>query len=328
MINNNLKEFAGKKVVDWDEAKGIQNPEQNNYRISVDYETETPWLDRFAAFLDDPNAAKVTGFIVGNWGEVASGDTSAVVVEALTAARDVLPNLTALFLADITFEECEISWIVQSDVSPLFGAYPRLEQFRIRGGQGLRFGALQHEHLKSLTLETGGLPGAALREIMAANLPALEHLELWLGDSSYGWDGSIDDLAPLFDGSLFPNLRYLGLRNSEITDEIAIVLAQSPLLQRVRVLDLSMGTLSDAGAEALLTSPYIKNLEKLDIHHHYLSDEMVSRLTGVPAPAPAAQPPLEGIDANLTHSPGLGIEVDASEPEGDDSEDRYVAVGE
>ena len=304
MIDANLTEFAGKKVTDWSETEGIQNPEQNAYRISVDFDSETTWGDRFAAFLDDPNAAKVTGFIVGNWGEVASGDTSAVVVEALTAARDALPNLTALFLGDIAFEESEISWIVQSDAATLFAAYPHLEQFRVRGGEGLRFGALQHEHLKSLIVETGGLPAAALREIMAADFPALEHLELWLGESNYGWDGSIDDLAPLFNGSVFPNLRSLGLRNSAITDEIAIALAQSPLLQRVRVLDLSMGTLSDTGAEALLTSPHLKNLAKLDIHHHYLSDEMVSRFTG------------------------LGIEVDVSEAEGADSEDRYVAVGE
>ena len=327
-MNDNLTEFAGKKVADWDDAKGIQNPEQITYRISVEFDSDTKWLDRFAAFLEDANAAQVTGIIVGTWGDVATGETPAVVVEALTAARDALPNLTALFLGDITFEESEISWIVQSDVSPLFAAYPRLEQFRVRGGQGLRFGALQHAHLKSLIVETGGLPGVALREIMAANLPALEHLELWLGTEEYGWDGAVADLAPLFDGSLFPNLRYLGLRNSQISDEIAVALVNAPIMQRIRVLDLSMGTLTDAGAAALLTSPYIKNLDKLDIHHHYLSEEMVSRFTGVPAPGAAAQPPLAEIDSHLVHSPGLGIEVDGSERLDDDPEDRYVAVGE
>ena len=332
-IHEHVKEFAGKQVVEWDEERGIADPERSNYRISLDWDAAEEgqlWTDKFAAFLEDPNAERVTGLIVGNWGEVSTGDSSETVVEALTAAREQLPNLTALFLGDVTTEESEISWIVQSDVSPLFSAYPRLEVFCVRGGQGLRFGALSHAYLKSLTVETGGLPVEPLREILSAQLPALEHLELWLGTEEYGWNGSLIDLMPLLQGGLFPNLQALGLRDSEIADELAAALANAPILHRIRVLDLSLGTLSDTGAEALLSSPYLprtdksdlppslplagkvtvipSRLEKLDVHHHYLSEEMMRRLEALP------------------------IRVDVSERQEEDEyrgeRYRYVAVGE
>jgi hypothetical protein len=80
------------------------------------------------------------------------------------------------------------------------------------------------------------------------------------------------------------------------------------VLQRIRSLDLSLGTLSDAGAGALLASPAVARLERLDVHHHYCSPAVVARLEG------------------------LGISVDASEPqEADESGGevyRYVAVSE
>ena len=46
------------------------------------------------------------------------------------ALADRLPALEALFLGDITFEQQEISWIQQSDISPLFLAFPRLRVLR------------------------------------------------------------------------------------------------------------------------------------------------------------------------------------------------------
>jgi hypothetical protein len=131
---------------------------------------------------------------------------------------------------------------------------------------------------------------------------------LWLGTDNYGATTTMADLEPLFAGTLFPTLRYLGLRNSDLEDAIAQAVAQSPLLERIRVLDLSLGVLTDTGAQALLDSPAVMRLEELDIHHHFCSEEMVERLEG------------------------LGIEVDASERETPDEwngqEHRYVAVGE
>src|SRR5262249_36343615 len=152
MIEEHATEFAGKAVRDWEPGKGIADPARFHYRLSVEWEEEQPWLDKLAAFLTDPQATAATGLISGNWGYVLKGDEAANVVNALVSARDRLPNLTALFLGDITREEGEISWIVQADVSPLFRAYPRLEHFRVRGGTDLRLGALQHDRLTSLVV--------------------------------------------------------------------------------------------------------------------------------------------------------------------------------
>ncbi len=141
-----------------------------------------------------------------------------------------------------------------------------------------------------------------------ADLPALEHLELWLGTPDYGGDTATTDLEPLLSGTCFSRLRYLGLRDSAIADQIAVAIAQAPMLERIRVLDLSLGTLSDEGAAALLASPLIPKLEKLDLHHHFCSDEIVAQFQQ------------------------LGITVDTSEQEEPDEYNgetwRYVAVGE
>ena len=67
-----------------------------------------------------------------------------VVADLLVDAKDRLNRLKGLFIGDITYEECEISWIIQSDVSPVLTAYPELELFRVRGGQDLSLGQLDH----------------------------------------------------------------------------------------------------------------------------------------------------------------------------------------
>lgn len=304
-------EFAGKTIVEWSSENGIADPEHNAYRVSLDWEEGekgTTWTDKLADFLQDSDVDKVTAFVVGPWQGDDSQAEASPVVEALVAARDRLPRLAALFLGDIISEENEISWIHQADVSPLFEAYPLLEHFHIKGGDGLALGTPRHSHLKSLIIETGGLGGEVVREVCAAHLPALERLELWLGTSNYGGDATVDDLRPLLAEDLFPKLTSLGLRDSEIADAVAVALVDAPVLRRLHTLDLSLGTLGDEGAAALLASPLVAGLGdgrgKLDIHHHYCSEEMTARLQALP------------------------IEVNADEREDEDDYGRYVAVGE
>lgn len=316
MISSKLEAFAGKPVTDWEPDSGPLDPETTVYRVGLSYEefdTTSPvtWTKKFADFLSSPNANGLTGLVVGAWNYEMDAAETTHMIEAIAAASKRLPSLTALFLGDIVSEESEISWIEQADVSPILQAYPALEILRIRGSNGLTFGErLSHAHLKELAIETGGLNPAIIHEVLQADLPALEHLELWLGTPDYGGNAALDDLAPLLSPSsqLFPRLRYLGLRDSEIANDLAAALTISPLIERIHVLDLSLGLLDDQGARALLDCPAVRQLEKLDIHHHFCSPDMMERLQS------------------------LGITVDTSERQEPNrwggEEHRFVAVSE
>ena len=198
-------------------------------------------------------------------------------LELLVTARDKLPNLRGLFIGDIMSEENEISWIGQGNMAPLWSAFPKLERFKVRGSNGLRLGRIIHDSLTHLTIESGGLSRNVTLEALDAQAP-LTHLELWLGDSGYGATTTLEDLQPLLDGELFPDLQYLGLRNCEFGDELAEAAANSVILGRVDVLDLSMGTIGDKGASALAASSQIAHLKTLDLSENCLSNDSIDAL--------------------------------------------------
>ena len=315
-IYEHATHFAGLPVVDWGPGRPLRNPDRTAYRLSLDFEeTEAgaQWSDRLASFLEDPASGQVRAIVVGIWGgESYVLANSSAVVEALVAARDRLPNLRGLFLGDIIQEENEISWIEQSDVTPVLEAYPLLEEFGVRGGTGLRFPAVRHQHLRTLCFEAGGLPGEVVRGVAASELPALEYLEMWLGVEEYGGDATVADLAPLLAAGRFPALRHLGLRNSEIQDEIAAAVAGAPVVAQLRSLDLSLGVLTDEGVTALLGGQPLTHLTWLDLRHNFVTEPVARRIREALEPS--------------------GVEVDLSE-RGEAWEDdgvlhRFTAVAE
>ncbi|MER6630264.1 STM4015 family protein [Streptomyces sp. NPDC000987] len=298
------------------DAKAANLPDADAvaWRITSDvYDADEQWTDAFARFCAAVDTTRVRALIVGAWQEAYDTEPSAV-VSALLAARDRFPALRALFFGDLVMEECEISWITQTDVTPLLSGFPALEVFGVRGGSNLRFDGVRHEALRELVVEAGGLPGHVVRGIGACDLPALEHLDLWLGTPDYGGDSEVSDLEPVLSGTRLPRLRHLALRNSEMQDAVAAALASAPVVAQLEVLDLSMGVLTDEGAGALLGGQPLTHLKKLDLHHHYLSESFVDRVLKTLEPA--------------------GVEVDLSRDDAEeDTEDdgtvwRYVAVGE
>lgn len=268
----------------WNFAPDETRPPEHAVRLALDWEDfdgGQKWLDLFAQFLEEGDAGEIEGLIVGSW-DFESSETSEGIVEALVSARERMPRLRALFIGDVTSEENEISWLQQSDLSPLFLAFPDLEYLGARGGTNLFFGSPHHANLKTLVAESGGLDGRLVRGLTTADLPALEHLELYLGTQDYGGTTTIEDLAPILNGELFPSLKYLGLRDCDLADELAAAVASAPIVSRLETLDLSLGTLGDEGAQALLNSPLVLRLQKLDVHYHFCSPEMVERLEALP----------------------------------------------
>ncbi|GGY99970.1 STM4015 family protein [Streptomyces poonensis] len=297
------------------DATGLPAPESVAWKIEVgSRDGHEEWEDAFDRFLAAVDTTRVRALIVGSWGSPSQvGPLDAI--EALVAARDRLPALRRLFLGEFGFEESEISWIEQGDVTPLLEAFGELEDFGVRGGNGLRIGPLRHERLRRLKAETGGMSAETVRGVAACDLPALEHLDLWLGTPDYGGDAEVTDLAPFLAGSRLPSLKYLALRNSEMQDDICAALASAPVVARLDVLDVSMGVLTDDGATALLTGQPLTHLKSLDMHHNYLSDAMRTRLRDSLEPA------------------GVAVDTDPGHAEEDEDEEdgevwRYVAVGE
>lgn len=308
MIDEHTSEWLGLPVslFDGEQIKrGISDYKARIYRVATEYDGP-PFEEVFAAFTANPACAEAPAIVIGAVGS-DGGQEMGTALELLVSARERLKSLRGIFFGDMIVEESEISWIEQTDVSPLFTAYPDLEHLRIRGGNQLSLGGtIRHPKLKSLVIETGGLGADVVRQVIAADLPALEHLELWLGDEGYGGDTTMDDLLPLFEAGRFPKLKRLGICNCPFQDFVATVAATSPVLQQLEVLDLSLGTLSDRGAEALLGSEAVKRLKHLDLHRHYLSSAMMEKLK-----------------ASLP-----SVDVSEQEEDSGDPEDRYVAHSE
>ncbi|MEU6841663.1 STM4015 family protein [Streptomyces sp. NPDC046716] len=317
-IGNHLQELHGLPTFDFpaldaEPAAALPSADAVAWRISVEsYDSEESWPEAFARFAKAVDLGHVKAIVVGSWSDPYENGPEPV-IEALLEARDRLTALRALFLGDIVFEECEISWITQGDVTPLLDGFPELTEFAVRGGTSLAFPAVRHERLRSLTVETGGLPAEVVRGIAASDLPALTRLTLWLGTSDYGGDSTVADVEPLLTGGRLPALKHLALCNSEIQDEVAAAVAAAPVVARLDTLDLSMGVLTDDGATALLAGQPLTHLSKLDLHHNYVSDGLRQRFLDSLVPA--------------------GVEVDLDEGDADEDQDgdtvwRYVSVGE
>lgn len=310
MISEHATEWLGYPVKLFDPEvaeEGIADYARSIYRLALGWDAEMDFPTLFSRFVANPASAQTPAIIIGKFYGDDPGQGTEEVVQLLVSARGKLPNLRGIFIADLVSEENEISWIIQTDISPLLVAYPHLQHLKLRGTGDLSLGDRPaHDQLKTLTIETGGLPPRLFGEVMACQFPALESLELWLGTPSYGGDVTVQDLRELLSGNLFPSLKHLGLRDSEIADEIAAALVSAPILSRLDSLDLSMGTLSDVGGQILIDNPALKRLKKVDLHWHFLSDGMMTALKRA--------------------LPGVNL----AEPQGKkrDSDDRYVAVSE
>lgn len=303
-IGQHITTFEGKQIQEWHVGDHVDPTKA--LRVSVEYDDPQTGAALINALAAAPGADKIEAIVVGQWDgeQFEAGNTE--LVQAFVDNAKKFKSLKAVFLGEITYEECEISWLHQGDVAPLLKAYPELEALYIRGAEDLVFGKINHAHLQKLVVQSGGLSGETVTTIAEAHLPALTHLELWLGTDSYGGNTTVDQLAPILSGRAFPKLKYLGLRDSQIADAVAVAAANAPALSTLEELDLSLGTLGDEGGRALLASPLVKKLKRLNLSHHYMSDEVIDLFDKIE-----------------------GVKVDASGGEGEvDPDDRYVSVSE
>ena len=187
---------------------------------------------------------------------------------------EAFPALRELFVGDFEFpDETEISWTVVGAIDGYLQGLPELRWLRVRGG-AIELKSASHAELRTLILETGGLPRETARAIATGDLPRLEELVVWFGDASYGADTELKDIEPLFANGSYAALRRLTLGNSELSDAMAARIVQSPLAGQLEELSFEMGTLSDEGARALAEGvSAFGNLKKLRTGQNFVESE-------------------------------------------------------
>ena len=238
--------------------------------------------------LSDPDFPELKKIIIGCWGWAAE-DGCQPVLDGIVENREQFSGIEELFVGDMDFEECEVSWIIQGNYSRLWEAMPGLRELTIKGSTDLTLGNIRHDNLESLTIICGGLPESVIKEIEKAKLPNLKKLLLYIGSDNYGFDGNEDTIKSLLDHMDFPNLEYLGIADSEIQDQLAEVVLKNKIMGQLHKLDLSCGTLTDKGGALILeTVPQYPNLEKLDVHYHFMTKDMVKKLQALPVEVDAS----------------------------------------
>ncbi len=303
-MDDHLLELHGLGAQDYIPGAGLADVEQVAWRLQREPGGRPLLEGRLVPFLAEPDLGRVRALVIGCWADDPQADSRTLLVE-LAAHAERMPALRALFLGDITYEECEPSGIRHGDVTALAAAFPLLEEYGVRcGSEQITVRPLASQALRRLTFDGSGLPAAAVQAIARSDLPNLEHLELWLGSEEHGGGATPDDLAPILAGRRFPALRYLGLRDAGIADDLAGALASAPVLAQLRVLDLSLGTLGDDGVLALLRGQRLAHLSLLDLHHHYLTD------------------------GAMAHVRASGLSVDLSDQQQEGAGSRSVAVAD
>jgi hypothetical protein len=303
-FNDFIDNFFGLPVLDFGDDADWEGP-GHAYRLRLEYDSQLSISKLLEMLLQQDQASALQAIIIGSWLDAEESRGSKAAIASLCGAASRLPALRALFFGEIIAEDCEISWIKHGNVSPLLEAYLKLEVLRIRGASGLSFAPITHPTLREFAVESGGMKRSLLREIFLCQFPALERLELFLGEENYGFDGGVEDLQPVLSGKLYPKLKHLGLMNSTIANDIAALVVNSPIIHQLETLDLSLGVLDDEGVKSLHGLAEARTLKKLNLTHHYASQAAVAALKAA-----------------------LPCEVDASEAQSPDDEWRSIVHAE
>ena len=285
----------------------VKSSKVETKKYYTSYDSGTSIEDLAQKILKDPKRDDLKHITLGDWGDGGEGESCQAVIDMFVENADKFSHLESLFLGDMDYESCEVSWIVQGDYSKLWAALPNLKSLTIKGSQELELGTIDHQNLQKLEIICGGLGSDVLKSISEAKLPSLESLKLYLGVDNYGFDGDVDDIKPILDKNKFPKLKYLGLMDSEITDDLVALVLESDILPQLETLDFSYGTLSDEGGNLILDdAAKLSNLKMLNLEYHFLSDDMMDKLKKLP----------------------FKVDVSDAQGEEEDADDRYPMLTE
>ena len=134
-ISENATLFFQCPVKDYEDPDSWEGP-AIAYRLRTNYDSQSgALLEALDSLVSQKEAPQLKALVIGAWAGDDPSASSEGIIKDIIKRRDRLAGLRAIFLGDIIYEENEISWIENSDVSPLLQAFPKLELFRVRGGQ-------------------------------------------------------------------------------------------------------------------------------------------------------------------------------------------------
>jgi len=245
----------------------VPNEELNDIYKTAYYVTKNSDLD---ILLQDSKVSKIEALVFNETNNFENN---------IISASNKLLSLKALSRGYYNNTTSGLIYFSPFNICSILEAYPNLELLKIGNACGLEVSPFSHKNLKALIIESSEDIGIEnINQILCLNLPQLSHLELWLGKPRYGNNFSLQELEPILQEGLFPQLIYLGLRCSKDSDIIGEAIANSSEIEFLKILDLSMGSLTDKGAEALLNCPQINQLEILNVSKNFLSEAMVKEL--------------------------------------------------
>jgi len=237
--------------------------------------------DLLNKMLKDKKLPEIKSLVIGAW-DFESGDCCDL-VKGIIENKEKFAHIEELFWGDIDYEEQEVSWIEQCDLSEMLDCFPNLKTLKIKGTNSLRLGKKARPMLTSLEIISGGMPSDVIEDIIGSDLPNLEKLILYLGDENYGWEGDINVVKPLFSKNKFPKLTYLGIVNAYEENEVVGFYLESDILPQLETMDISCGVLTDKGGQLLLDNvDKIKHLKFIDMRYNYMSEEMQKNLKKLP----------------------------------------------
>jgi len=273
MVVRDAYTLAGKPIKD---SASTMNP-ATAVKLVCEFDDDIKMVERLDRLSKFPNVAEMDTLVIGAWEDAGESGPVDKTLEKLIELKNSFSGLRHLFIGDMDSEECEMSWIQQTDYSNLYPHFPALETFGVRYGEGLKLGKINLPNLKNLIIETGGMDTEVLVDIANSDLPCLEHLELWLGTEDYGCTIEVEDIKRILNGD-YPHLKFLGLKNYYKQSELAQNLKGTALLKKIETLDLSMGILKDDGAEALYNNEELLKLKHINCRHHFISPEWQMKL--------------------------------------------------
>jgi uncharacterized protein (TIGR02996 family) len=196
---------------------------------------------------------------------------------------DVIAKKAPTTIRKITFGDNvdQISWHNTGNLGKMWKAVPNLKTFEIESGV-FEVGKLEAPNLERAIFITGGLSKSSGKSIATASIPKIRHLEIYYGQDNYGGNCTIKEVKPLLDRTDLKHLEYLGLKNSEFSDEIAKAVGSAKIVKQLKTLDLSLGVMTDEGAAHLAAAKdQLKHLETLDLTRNFLTKKGIALVKDV-----------------------------------------------